>query len=84
MQTPDLEKRPVLVKRLSENERINFNAGDHSISVSLRFTEYLQMENPNLATLTTQQQIPPPSIASPSHGTTELKTSILASILGLC
>jgi Ala-tRNA(Pro) deacylase len=39
--------------RLAENERINFNAGDHSISVSLRFTDYLQVENPSLASFTT-------------------------------
>src|SRR5512136_2281054 len=30
---------------LAENERINFNAGDHSISVSLRYADYLQVEN---------------------------------------
>jgi Ala-tRNA(Pro) deacylase len=39
--------------RLAENERINFNAGDHSVSVSLRFTDYLQAENPSLASFTT-------------------------------
>ena len=39
--------------RLGENERINFNAGDHSISVSLRYTDYLQAENPNLGSFTT-------------------------------
>jgi Ala-tRNA(Pro) deacylase len=39
--------------RLAENERINFNAGDHSISVSLRFPDYLQVENPSLASFTT-------------------------------
>jgi Ala-tRNA(Pro) deacylase len=38
--------------RLAENERINFNAGDHTISVSLRCTDYLQVENPSLASLT--------------------------------
>ena len=38
--------------RLAENERINFNAGDHSISVSLRFTDYLQVENPSLGSFT--------------------------------
>jgi len=35
-------------ERLAQNERINFNAGDHSISVSLRCTDYLQVENPSL------------------------------------
>jgi Ala-tRNA(Pro) deacylase len=34
--------------RLVENERINFNAGDHSISVPLPCTDYLQAENPSL------------------------------------
>ena len=39
--------------RLAENERINFNAGDRSISVSLRCTDYLQVEKPNLGSFTT-------------------------------
>ncbi len=34
--------------RLEDNERINFNAGDHSISVSMRTADYLQVEKPNL------------------------------------
>ena len=38
--------------RLAENERINFNAGDHSVSVSLRWTDYLLVENPSLAAFT--------------------------------
>ena len=38
--------------RLTENEKINFNAGDHSISVSLRSSDYLQVEKPSLASLT--------------------------------
>ena len=33
---------------LAENEQINFNAGDNSISVSLRYEDYLKVENPNL------------------------------------
>src|SRR5512136_1338106 len=40
--------------RLAENERINFNAGDRSISVSLRYTDYLQMENPTLGSFAAQ------------------------------
>jgi Ala-tRNA(Pro) deacylase len=40
--------------RLAENERINFNAGDHSISVSRRCTDYLQVENPTLGSFATQ------------------------------
>jgi Ala-tRNA(Pro) deacylase len=31
-------------QRLAENERINFNAGDHSISISLAYTEYARVE----------------------------------------
>jgi Ala-tRNA(Pro) deacylase len=38
--------------RLAENERINFNAGDHTISVSLRCTDYLQVEKPTLGSFT--------------------------------
>jgi Ala-tRNA(Pro) deacylase len=38
--------------RLEENERINFNAGDHSISVSLGSRDYLQVEKPSLGSFT--------------------------------
>ena len=38
--------------RLAENERINFNAGDNSISVSLQCTDYLQVEKPGLGSFT--------------------------------
>jgi len=34
--------------RLGENDEINFNAGDHSISVSMKFTEYQRVEQPEL------------------------------------
>jgi Ala-tRNA(Pro) deacylase len=34
--------------RLGEHERINFNAGDHAISVSLRYDDYLRVERPEL------------------------------------
>ncbi len=37
---------------LAENERINFNAGDHCISVSMRYADYSQVERPNLGCLT--------------------------------
>ncbi len=40
--------------RLGENERINFNAGDNSISISLRYEDYLKVENPRLGAFTTQ------------------------------
>ena len=38
--------------RVAENERINFNAGDHSISVSMRWADYLRVENPTLGSFT--------------------------------
>jgi len=34
--------------RLGENETINFNAGDHCISVSMRYADYVQVETPEL------------------------------------
>ena len=34
--------------RLGENERINFNAGDHSISVSMHYADYVRVESPEL------------------------------------
>lgn len=35
-------------QRLSENEVINFNAGDHSISVSIQYADYAIVEKPEL------------------------------------
>jgi Ala-tRNA(Pro) deacylase len=35
-------------ERLAENERVNFNAGDHRISVSMLYMDYLQVESPEL------------------------------------
>lgn len=35
-------------ERLGENERINFNAGDHSISVSMSFGDYVRAESPEM------------------------------------
>jgi Ala-tRNA(Pro) deacylase len=32
--------------RLSEHSRINFNAGDHSISISMTYADYLAAEQP--------------------------------------
>lgn len=37
-------------ERLGENERINFNAGDHGVSVSMRFADYIKLEKPQLGT----------------------------------
>jgi Ala-tRNA(Pro) deacylase len=36
--------------RLGEHESINFNAGDHARSISLTYTEYLKVEQPELGT----------------------------------
>ena len=36
-------------ERLGENEVINFNAGDHSISVSMRYADYVLVEKPELS-----------------------------------
>ena len=35
-------------ERLSENKTINFNAGDHSISVSMRYVDYIDAEQPEV------------------------------------
>ena len=38
--------------RMADSEKINFNAGDHSISVSMRWVDYLRVENPTLGSFT--------------------------------
>ena len=35
-------------KRLSKNTTINFNAGDHTISVSMRYVDYFDAERPEV------------------------------------
>ena len=35
-------------ERLGENESINFNAGDHAVSVSMTYADYLKVETPEL------------------------------------
>jgi len=35
-------------ERLSEQSRINFNAGDNAISISMAYTDYLMAEQPRL------------------------------------
>ncbi len=35
-------------ERLGDNNVINFNAGDHGISVSMRYADYVQIEKPEL------------------------------------
>jgi prolyl-tRNA editing enzyme YbaK/EbsC (Cys-tRNA(Pro) deacylase) len=37
---------------LSGNESINFNAGDHSISIQMSYSDYLRVENPTQSELT--------------------------------
>lgn len=39
-------------RKLGENKTINFNAGDHTISVSMRYVDYLQTERPEVGTFT--------------------------------
>ena len=34
--------------RLAEQEKINFNAGDHSISISMSFADFEAAESPRL------------------------------------
>jgi Ala-tRNA(Pro) deacylase len=35
-------------RRLGENETINFNAGDHSISIGMKYADFLAVEKPEL------------------------------------
>jgi len=37
-------------ERLGDNDVINFNAGDHSISVGMRYADYVLAEKPELGT----------------------------------
>jgi Ala-tRNA(Pro) deacylase len=37
-------------QRLGDNETINFNAADHAISVSMAFSDYVAVEQPELGT----------------------------------
>jgi Ala-tRNA(Pro) deacylase len=39
-------------ERLGDNEVINFNAGDHSLSVSMRYSDYVLVEKPELGKFT--------------------------------
>ena len=38
-------------ERLADQQRINFNAGDHSISISMTYADYLLVEQPKIATV---------------------------------
>ena len=35
-------------EKLSENTTINFNAGDHTISVNMRYADYFDVEQPEV------------------------------------
>lgn len=35
-------------ERLAENEQINFNAGDHCVSVKMLYADYVRVESPEL------------------------------------
>ena len=35
---------------LGDNEKINFNAGEHSVSISLRYDDYVSTESPQMLT----------------------------------
>jgi Ala-tRNA(Pro) deacylase len=37
---------------LAENPSINFNAGDHAVSVQMTYTEFLRVEAPTMTTIT--------------------------------
>ncbi|MFP6764656.1 MAG: YbaK/EbsC family protein [Planctomycetaceae bacterium] len=36
---------------LAVNERINFNAGEHAVSISLLYSDYVRIEQPPMATI---------------------------------
>ncbi len=44
---------------LGENERINFNAGDHAISISMTYADYVRVEKPELGTFAERETDPP-------------------------
>lgn len=42
-------------RNLGENATINFNAGDHTISVSMRYSDYCDVERPEVGIYTEQE-----------------------------
>ncbi|MCY2992485.1 MAG: hypothetical protein NTY19_32080, partial [Planctomycetota bacterium] len=44
-------------ERLGENDVINFNAGDHGISVSMRYTDYVLVEGPQLGNYAQEEEL---------------------------
>ncbi len=43
-------------ERLGDNDVINFNAGDHGISVSMQYADYVRVEKPELAVFADSQE----------------------------
>ncbi len=43
-------------ERLGGNDAINFNAGDHSISVSMQYADYVTVEKPEMGTFATESE----------------------------
>lgn len=41
-------------RRLAENQLINFNAGDHSISISMAYADYVRVEGPEMGDFATE------------------------------
>lgn len=37
--------------RLADNERINFNAGSHSVSIQINYSDYIEFEKPRIVRL---------------------------------
>jgi Ala-tRNA(Pro) deacylase len=48
--------RTLCDERLAENEVINFNAGNHGISVSMRYADYAVVEKPELGIFAAELQ----------------------------
>ena len=46
--------RTLCDRRLADNATINFNAGDHSISVSMPYADYVRVESPEMGDFTTE------------------------------
>jgi len=45
-------------EHLAGQPRINFNAGDHAISVSMRYADYVQVEQPRMASVAEAREAP--------------------------
>ena len=47
------EARRLCDEALAKNETINFNAGAHAISVSMRYADYVRVEGPEVGIIVT-------------------------------